>query len=98
LILLLLSSLVHHAGEWRSGIVRTREHRAAGTAAGVLDISGTRAGLLSVVVSAPVSGAGDSLVSAADHSGAIVTGALLLLVTGLSFAFVPVVLFQVFAG
>jgi hypothetical protein len=42
-----------------------------------------------------VSDAGDPLAAAAQHSGAVVTGALLVLVMGLSLAFVPVVLFPV---
>ena len=72
-----------------------REHRGAATAAGILYITGTVAGALSYVVIAPVSGARDPLASAAEHSGAVVTGALLVLVMGLSLAFVPIVLFPV---
>jgi len=73
-----------------------REHRAAATTAGILYIIGTVAGVLSKVVAiAPVSGAGDPLAAGAQHSGAVVTGALLVLVMGLSLAFVPVVLFPV---
>jgi hypothetical protein len=72
-----------------------REHKAAATTAGILYITGTVAGVLSAVVSAPVRDAGDPLAAAAEHSGAVVTGALLVLVMGLSLAFVPVVLFPV---
>ncbi len=72
-----------------------REHRAAATTAGVLYITGTVAGLLSLAVIAPVRDAGDSLAYAAQHSSAVVTGALLVLVMGLSLAFVPIVLFSV---
>ena len=72
-----------------------REHKAAATTAGVLYITGTVAGVLSVVLIAPVRGAGDPLAAAAEHSGAVVTGALVVLVMGLSLAFVPVVLFPV---
>ncbi|MFI5099874.1 MAG: DUF4386 domain-containing protein [Actinomycetes bacterium] len=72
-----------------------REHRAAATTAGILYITGTVAGVLSLAVSAPVRDAGDSLAYAAEHSSAVVTGALLVLVMGLSLAFVPVVLFSV---
>jgi hypothetical protein len=67
----------------------------AATTAGILYITGTVAGVLSMVVSAPVREAGDPLAAAAEHSGAVVTGALLVLVMGLSLAFVPVVLFPV---
>jgi len=73
-----------------------REHKAAATTAGILYITGTVAGLLSkAVVIAPVRDAGDPFAAGAQHSGAVVTGALLVLVMGLSLAFVPVVLFPV---
>ncbi len=72
-----------------------REHRAAATAAGILYITGTVAGVLNMVVGAPVRDARDPLAYAVGHSGAVVTGALLVLVMGLSLAFVPVVLFPV---
>jgi len=73
----------------------SREHRSAATTAGILYIIGTVAGVLSMSASATVRGAGDPLAAAAEHSGAVVTGALLVLVMGLSLAFVPVVLFPV---
>jgi hypothetical protein len=73
-----------------------REHRAAATTAGVLYITGTVAGVLSRVVAYfPVHDADDPFAYAAEHSGVVVTGALLVLVMGLSLAFVPVVLFPV---
>jgi hypothetical protein len=73
-----------------------REHRAAATTAGILYIIGTVAGVISKVVAiAPVRNAGDPLAAGAQHSGAVVTGALLVLVMALSLAFVPVVLFPV---
>jgi hypothetical protein len=72
-----------------------REHKAAATTAGILYITGTVAGVLSLVLSAPVRDAGDPLAAAAEHSDVVVTGALLVLVMGLSLAFVPVVLFPV---
>jgi hypothetical protein len=72
-----------------------REHKAAATTAGVLYITGTVAGVLIKVVSAPVRDAGDPLAAASEHSGTVVTSALLVLVMGLSLAFVPVVLFPV---
>ena len=71
-----------------------REHRAAATTAGMLYIIGTVAGILSKAVAYfPVRNADDPLAYAADHSGAVATGALLVLVMGLSLAMVPVVLF-----
>ncbi len=72
-----------------------REHRAAAITAGVLYIIGTAAGVASKIISAPVSGADDPFAAAAQHSGSVVTTALLVLVMGLSLAFVPVVLFPV---
>jgi hypothetical protein len=73
-----------------------REHRAAATTAGILYIIGTVAGVLSKVVAiAPVSGADDRLAAGVQHSGAVVTSALLVLVMGLALALVPVVLFPV---
>ncbi len=72
-----------------------REHRAAATTAGILYILGTVAGFLSFVVIAPVRDAGDPLAYAGEHAGTVTTGALLVLVMGLSLAFVPVVLFSV---
>ena len=82
-------------GGSRSGNI-VREHRAAATTAGILYIIGTVAGVLSKVVAYfPVHGADDPFAYAAEHSGVVVTGALLVLVMGLSLAFVPVVLFPV---
>ena len=73
-----------------------REHRAAATAAGILYIIGTVSGILSKTVTYfPMHNADDPLAYAADHSGAVATGALLVLVMGLSLAMVPVVLFPV---
>src|SRR5664279_3570891 len=92
-------------GEWRArskcreeSAMRTkvmREHKAAATTAGILYITGTVAGVLSLVLSAPVRDASDPFAAAAEHSGVAVTIALLVLVMGLSLAFVPVVLFPV---
>ena len=72
-----------------------REHRATATTAGILYFTGTVAGVSSVVVSAPLRDARDPLAYAVEHSGAVVTTGLLVLVMGLSLAFIPVVLFQV---
>ncbi|MET9313100.1 DUF4386 domain-containing protein [Kribbella sp. NPDC003505] len=73
-----------------------REHKAAATTAGILFIIGTLAGILSkAVTSFPVHNADDPLAYAADHSGTVATGALLVLVMGLSLALVAVVLFPV---
>ena len=77
------------------GVDSMREHRAAATTAGILYITGTVAGVLSFVVGAPVRDARDPLAYSVGHPGAVVTGALLVLVMGLSLAFVPVVLFPV---
>ena len=72
-----------------------REHRSAATTAGILYLTGTVAGVLSVVVSAQVRDARDPLAYAVEHSGVVVTTGLLVLVMGLSLAFIPVVLFRV---
>ncbi len=72
-----------------------REHKAAATTAGILYITGTVAGVLSMVLSAPVRDAGDPFAAAAEHSGVAVTTTLLVLVMGLSLAFLPVVLFPI---
>jgi hypothetical protein len=82
-------------GGARSGNT-VREHRAAATTAGILYITGTVAGILSKAVTYfPVHDADDPLAYAADHSGAVATGALFVLVMGLSLAMVAVVLFPV---
>jgi len=82
-------------GDSRSGN-SVREHRAAATTAGILYIIGTVAGSLSKVVATfPVRNADDPLAYAANHSGTVATGALLVLVMGLSLAMVAVVLFPV---
>lgn len=73
-----------------------REHKSAARTAGILYITATVAGVLTkIVVMPPVSEAGDPFAASAQHTGAVVTGALLVLVMGLSLAFVPVVLFPV---
>jgi hypothetical protein len=75
---------------------RVREHRAAATTAGILYIIGTVTGILSkVLATIPVHNADDPLAYAANHSGTVATGALLVLVMGLSLAGVAVVLYPV---
>lgn len=77
-------------------VAAVREHKAAAITAGILYIIGTVAGILSKAVTYfPVHDANDPLAYAATHSGAVATGALLVLVMGLSLAFVAVVLFPV---
>jgi len=72
-----------------------REHRGAAIAAGVLYITGTVAGILSKVVLSGVSGADDPVATASANQTAVVTGAVLILVMGLSLAMIPVVLMPV---
>ena len=82
-------------GVSRSG-TSVRQHRAAATTAGILYIIGTVSGILSKAVTYfPVHNADDPLAYAADHPGTVATGALLVLVMGLSLTLVPVVLFPV---
>jgi hypothetical protein len=76
--------------------ISVREHRAAATTAGILYIIGTVSGVLSKAVAYfPAHNAEDPLAYAASHPDAMATGALLVLVMGLSLALVPVVLFPV---
>lgn len=92
----LSSTLERPVDERRTERRNVREHRAAAITAGILYIIGTVAGILSKAVAAfPVHNADDPLAYAAQHSDAVATGALLVLVMGLSLAFVPVVLFPV---
>jgi len=72
-----------------------REHRGAAIAAGVLYITGTIAGILSKAVLSSVSGAFDPVATASTDQVAVATGAALILVMGLSLAFIPVVLMPV---
>jgi hypothetical protein len=73
-----------------------REHKAAATSAGILYIIGTVTGILSKAIAYyPVHNADDPLAYAAGHTGAVATGALLVLAMGMSLALVPVVLFPV---
>ena len=74
---------------------RLRDHRGAAVTAGVLYIVGTVSGILSKVVLADVSGSSDPVVSASTQQWAVVTGAVLILVMGLSLALIPVVLMPV---
>ena len=83
-------------GDTDHHLLAMREHKAAAITAGILYIIGTVAGILSKAVTYfPVHDARDPLAYAAKHSGAVATGALLVLLMGLSLAFVPVVLFPV---
>ena len=93
-----MTELLHETVPETAPVERSRsprEHRTAATAVGILYITGTVAGVLSAVVIAPVGDASDPLAAAAEHSGEVVTGALLVLVMGLSLAFIPIVLFPV---
>ena len=70
-----------------------RDHRATATSAGILFIIGTVAGILSKTVTAfPVHNADDPLGYAADHDARVATGAMLVLIMGLSLALLAVVL------
>jgi hypothetical protein len=73
-----------------------RQHKSAATTAGILYIIGTVAGILSKAVAYfPVHDADDPLAYATNPSSAVATGALLVLVMGLSLAFIPIVLFPI---
>ena len=60
---------------------------------GILYIIGTLAGVLSVVALGPVSGAADSYAALMANQSRTNGGALLILLMGLSLAFVPIVLY-----
>ncbi len=63
---------------------------------GVLYIIGTAAGVLSVVITAPVLGASVDLAEVAANANQLTLGALLVLLMGLPLAMVPVMLFPIF--
>ncbi len=65
------------------------------TIVGVLYITGTIAGILSVVFTGPVLNAPDYLVKISAHENRLITGALFLLVMGLALAMIPVLMFPV---
>jgi hypothetical protein len=70
-------------------------HRKAAIIIGILYIIGTVAGILSVVVSAPVLDAPDYLARIAADGSPHTIGALLVLTMGLALALVPVVLYPI---
>jgi hypothetical protein len=74
---------------------RRREHRGAAIAAGVLYITGTIAGILSKAVLSDVSSVSDPVTAASTSRVAVVMGAALILVMGMSLALIPVVLMPV---
>jgi hypothetical protein len=61
----------------------------------VLYIIGTVAGVLSLALLAPARDAADPLAAASAHQGTVVSGAIVVLMMGLSLALIPVVLFPV---
>jgi Domain of unknown function (DUF4386) len=63
---------------------------------GVLFIIGTLAGVLSVLFTKPIFDDPDYLVRVSTDGNPIIIGSLLVLIMGLSLAFVPVVMFPVF--
>ena len=63
--------------------------------AGVLYIIGTAAGILSLVLSAPIRDAQNVLISVAANANQVIVAALFVLLMGLSLAMVPVVLYPV---
>ncbi|MBN1200665.1 MAG: DUF4386 domain-containing protein [Anaerolineae bacterium] len=62
---------------------------------GVLFIIGTAAGVLSVVMSSPLLDASDYLTEISENDTQMITGALCVLIMGLSLAMVPIVAFPV---
>jgi hypothetical protein len=70
-------------------------YRSNAILAGVLYIIGTVAGILSLVLSAPVRDTQDSLTSAAANANQVIVATLFVLLMGLSLAMVPVVLYPI---
>jgi len=62
---------------------------------GVLYIIGTVAGILSLVLTGPVLGGSDFLVSVSAHEIHIIAGALFVLIMGFALALVPVMMFPI---
>lgn len=60
---------------------------------GILYITGTLAGILSVIALGPVSGAMDSYAAVMANRNRTIVGALFILLMGLSLAFIPIVLY-----
>jgi hypothetical protein len=69
--------------------------RTAARLSGILYITGTLAGILSLAATGPIREAQDLFLYVADHQNQIVIGAVFVLVMGLALAMVPVVLFPV---
>jgi hypothetical protein len=70
-------------------------YRSNAIIAGVLYIIGTVAGILSLVLSAPVRDAQDLLASVAANANQMIVATLFVLLMGLSLAMVPVVLYPI---
>ena len=70
-------------------------YRSNAIIAGVLYIIGTVAGILSLVLSAPVRDAQDSLASVAANANQVIVATLFVLLMGLSLAMVSVVLYPI---
>jgi hypothetical protein len=62
---------------------------------GVLFITGTVAGILSLLVSQPILGGPDYLSQVSAHANQLILGAFLILIMGFALALVPIVLFPV---
>jgi hypothetical protein len=73
-----------------------KTHRNTAILVGVLFIIGTLAGVLSVLFTKPIFDDPDYLVRVSTDGNPIIIGSLLVLMMGLSLAFVPVVMFPVF--
>lgn len=70
-------------------------NRNTATAVGVLYIVGTVAGISSVMVTGGLFGGSDYLGQVATHSSQVQSGALLILVMGISLALIPALLFPI---
>jgi len=74
---------------------KTNESKTTARLVGVLFIIGTVAGILSVVATGSIFSGSDYLVKVFENQNQIVTGAICILVMGLSLALVPVVVYPI---
>jgi hypothetical protein len=73
----------------------TRSDKSAGRIVGVLYVTGTALGILSVALTTPVTGADNVIDAAVDHSTSLTAGALAILGMAVALALIPVIAFPV---
>ncbi len=73
----------------------TRSDKSAGRIVGLLYVTGTALGILSVALTSPVTGANNVMEAAADHGTSLTAGALAILGMAVALALIPVFAFPV---